>query len=234
LKRKSWVLVLVVGFCVLFSGILVFSSWAGGLTLGLMGNVEQAYITHVRFVEGAPTGDTLKVTVRNIGISSVTIQEGYANATKAANINSGRAFEIPKATSLEITLTFSNATLVYGTQQQVKLITARGTSIIYSLTYDSAHTSMYDPLKDDVIPTPSTFYLPPSTHEQEQAIMLFATLYLIAIVDVGSCLFANYVIHPRNRRELFVLLFFVTVIVVFAVIAVVFSTLFPLQPVGLM
>ena len=73
-----------------------------------------------------------------------------------------------------------------------------------------------------------------SPYEQEQAIVLFATLVLAAIADVGACLFANYVLQPRNRRELFVLLFFVTIIVVFAIIAVVFQILFPPQPIGLM
>ena len=134
------------------------------MTLGLMGNAEQAAITNVRFVEGAPAGDTIKVTVRNSGASTVAIAEGFSNGIKATNINSGQAFIIPKASSLEITLTFPNKTLVYGTQQQVKLITTKGTSIVYSMMYDSASTSQYDPLKDDIIPTPSTFYLPPSPH----------------------------------------------------------------------
>ncbi len=76
------------------------------MNVGLMGNAEQAMITSVRFVEGAPTGDTVKVTVRNAGASSVAIQQGYVNGNKATNINSEQAFVIPKATSLEITLTF--------------------------------------------------------------------------------------------------------------------------------
>jgi hypothetical protein len=234
LKRKSWVLFLVVGLCVLFGGILVFSVWVGGMTLGLMGNAERAEITNIRFVENVPSGDTMKVTVRNSGTSKVTIAEGFSNEIKATNINSGQAFIIPKASFLEITLTFPNKTLVYGTQQQLKLITTRGTTIVYSMMYDSASTSLYDPLKDDIIPTPSTFDLPPSPYEQERARVLFATLVLTVIADVGACLFANHIIQPRNKRELFVLLFFVTVIVVFAIIAVVFSVLFPLQPIGLM
>jgi hypothetical protein len=224
----------VVGFCVLFAGILVFSAWVGGMPIGLMGNAERAVITNIRFVENVPTGDTIKVTVRNSGTSRVTIAEGFSNEIKATNISSGQAFIIPKTSSLEITLTFPNKTLVYGAQQQVKLITTRGTSIVYSKMYDSASTSQYDPLKDDIIPTPATFYLLPSPYEQEQAIVLFATLFFTVIADVGACFFANYIIQPRNRRELFVMLFFVTVIVVFAIIAVVFTILFPPQPIGLM
>jgi hypothetical protein len=100
--------------------------------------------------------------------------------------------------------------------------------------YNSASTSQYDPLKDDITPTPSTFNLPPSHQEQEQAKVLFATLILTVIADVGACLLANHVIQPRNRKERFILLFFVTLIVVFAIIALVYSILFPPQPTGLM
>ena len=102
------------------------------------------------------------------------------------------------------------------------------------MMYNSDSNSQYDLLKDDIIPTLSTFYLAPSPYEQEQAKVLFATLVLTVIADVGACLFANHIIHPRNRRELFILLFFVTIIVIFAIIAAVFSILFPPQPTGLM
>lgn len=224
----------MVGFCVLFAGILVFSTWVGGMTLGLMGNAEQSAITNIRFVENVPIGDTIKVTVRNSGATAVAISEGFSNGIKATNINSGQAFIIPIASYLELTLTFPNQTLVYGTQQQVKLTTTRGNNMVYSMLYDMASTSQYDPLKDDIIPTPSTFYFAQSPYEQEQSKMLFATLVLTAIANVGTCLLANYVIQPRNRRELFILLFFVTIIVVFAIIAVVFTVLFPPQPIGLM
>jgi acyl dehydratase len=82
LKRKSWILFSVVGLCVLFVGVGLFASWNGGMTVGLMGNAEQATITSVRFVEGAPAGDTVKITVRNVGASSVAIIQGYTDETR--------------------------------------------------------------------------------------------------------------------------------------------------------
>jgi hypothetical protein len=88
LKRKSWVLFLVVGFYVLFAGVAKFNAWNGCMTLGLMGNAETAEITNVRFVEGAPSGEMIKVTIKNTGTSAVTISCGYANATEASNISS--------------------------------------------------------------------------------------------------------------------------------------------------
>ena len=207
------------------------------MTVGLMGNAEQASITNVRFVEGAPAGDTIKVTVQNVGIPSVAIMQGYTNETKATNINSGQAFVIPKATSLEITLTVPNGTLVYGSQQRVMLITAKGTSLMYSLTYDSKSTSAYNPLVDDIAPTPRPLQPyelnPPIKLSSYQATVLFLTSAIASISVVGACLLANYALHPKNRKELFVMLFFVTIIVVFALVALVFPILFPPQ-IGLM
>lgn len=77
LKRKSLILFLIIGICIIFAAAGFFTAWNSGMNVGLMGNAEQAMITSVRFVEGAPTGDIAKVTVRNAGASSVVIQQGY-------------------------------------------------------------------------------------------------------------------------------------------------------------
>ncbi len=228
-----WILFLAVGFCVLFIGVGLVVAWNSGMTVGLMGNAEQATINSVRFVEDTPVGDTVKVTVRNTGYTAVAIQQGYINEIKATNINSGQGFVIPKATSLEITLTAPNNSLAYGTQQQVKLITAKGTSIVYSLIYDSSSTSAYNPLVDDNAPTPRPLQPnelnPPVKLSSYEATVLFLTSTIAAIAVTGACLLANYALHPKNRKELFVMLFFVTIIVVFTLVAIVFPILFPPQ-----
>jgi hypothetical protein len=231
LKRKSWVLFLIVGFCILFAEIMVLSVWNGGMTIGFMGNAEQVSIVNVRFIENDPAGNTLKVIVQNSGSTSVAITSSYINGTKATNINPGQAFIIPKGNSQELTLNFPNYTLVYGAYYQVKLVTSKGTMIVNSLTYDSASASEYDPFKDGVGPTPST-YEAPSTHLPEQAKALFTTLVLAVIAHVGACLLANYVIQPRNRGEFLFLLFFVTFIVGGATIALVSNILFPPMTIG--
>jgi len=69
-----WILFLAVGFCVLFIGAGLFVAWNSGMTIGLMGNAEQATITSVRFVKDTPVGDTVKVTVRNAGPTSAAIK----------------------------------------------------------------------------------------------------------------------------------------------------------------
>ena len=163
----------------------------------------------------------------------MAIQQGYANEIMATNINSGQAFVIPKATSLEITLTFPKGTLVYGTQQQIKITTAKGNNLVYSFTYDSTSTSTYNPLVDDFAPTPRPLKAyelnPPLQLSSYEAIVVFMTSTIAAISVTGACLLANYVLHPKNRKELFVMLFFVTIIVVFTLVAVVFPILFPPQ-----
>jgi hypothetical protein len=233
LKRKTLVFVLAVGLGVLFAGVALLTFWSGGMTVGLMANVEQALITKVQFVEGAPAGDTIKVTVRNAGAFKVAIMEGYANQAPSTNIVSGQAFVIPKASSLEITVRFPNNTLIFGTQCQLKLITTKGTSLVYSLTYDSTSSSAYDPLVDNIVPTPRPLEASELTPQLKlsslQAMILCATSVIAAMAAVGACLLANYVLNPRNRKELFALLLFVTLIVVFSIAAVVYQIVFPPQ-----
>jgi hypothetical protein len=231
LKRKIWILVIAAGLSVLFAGIAVFFTWNIGMTEGFMGVVEQTSITNVRFVEGAPAGDTVKVTVRNSGANTVAIALGFSNEIKATNINSGQAFIIPKGSSLEITLTFPNGTLVFGTYQQVKIVTTKGNTVEYSLTYDSTCTSQYNPIVDDVSPTP--------IQEIASTLDQFWTPYLTTVVIVfsgvavfsvlGACKLAHYIMRPKNKTELFVLLFFVSLIVVSAIVAIVNIVFFPPQ-----
>jgi hypothetical protein len=160
----------------------------------------------------------------------VAIERGYTNGILATNIHPGQAFVIPKESIREITLTFLNDSLVYGTQQQIKLITAKGNSIVLSWVYDSSCTSQYNPVKDNVDPTPLAFHMEPSTQEQEQAKVVHHGFTVI--IDVVACLLANFAIQPRNRRELFILLFFVTMSVGFAAISVVSNILFPPMTIG--
>ena len=222
LKKTFYISLLIIA--VLFVTVTI-NAFSSSMTQGLMGNAERATIINARFVDGVPASDTIKVTIGNAGKTNVIIHDGYANENKTTNISPTPAI-IPKGYSQTITLTFPKGTLVHGTEYQVKIVTTKGTSLQNILTYNSTYTSLYDPLKDDVIPTPSTFYMA-TTAEQEQTKVLFSTLILAVIADVGACFFANHVIHPKNRLELLVLLFFVTMIVGFAMLAVVSPILFP-------
>jgi hypothetical protein len=226
-----WVLGLGVWLCVLFAGIAIFSAWNGCRSIGFMGNAEQANIINGRFVDGSPAGDTLKVTVANTGGLEVTIWEGYLNGIKSSDINKEQAFIIPKASSLEITLTFPNDTVVYGTQN-VKLTTTKGTSIVYSWLLDSANTTQYDPLNDvaalpvPILKTVSTPWQDWST-SQKTAVAVSSVVTVAAVL--GACKISHYIVGPKNKTELFILLFLVSVIVVSAAAAIVNIIFFPLQ-----
>jgi hypothetical protein len=158
----------------------------------------------------------------------VAIGDGYVNKIKATNINSSI---IPKAATHEITLTFPNGTLVCGKSQQVKLITTKGNILVYSLTYNSTYTSKYDPLVDDVRPKP----LQETTSTSDQ----FWTPYLTTVVVVssgvaffsvlGACKLVHCIVGPKNKTELFVVLFLVSVIVVSTIVAIVNIVFLPPQ-----
>jgi hypothetical protein len=235
LKNKTLVLVLVVGLCVLFAGVAALSVWDGGMTIGLMSNEDQFAIMSTRFVIGAPEGDTIRLTVQNSGSNIVAIVEGYVNGIKATNIGQEQAFLIPKMrerSSVEIPLIFPNGTLVYGAHYQVKLVTAKGTQIYNSLTYDSKNTSQYNPL-NDVNPTPSAFH--DNSYQQSNSLKMkwvFVSIVLASVADVGVCLLANHMFQPRSKGELFFLLFFFTMIVAGVTIFLVSNILFPPMTIG--
>jgi hypothetical protein len=225
----------VVGFCVLFAGVAALSCWNGGMTIGLMGNADQFAIMSTRFVVGAPEGDTIRVTVQNSGSNIVAIIEGYVNGIKATNIGQDQAFRIPKMRerySVEIPLVFPNGTLVYGAHYQVKLVTAKGSQISSSFTYDSTNTSRYNPL-NDVNPTPSEFH--DYSYQESNSLKMkwvFVSIVLASIADVGVCLLANHVFQPSDKVELFFLLFFVTIIVAGVTMFLVSNILFPPMTIG--
>jgi hypothetical protein len=235
LKHKTWVFVLLVGLCVLFAGVAVLSVLNGGMTIGLMSNVDQFSIVSTRFVTGAPEGDTIRVTVQNSGSNIVAIVNGYVNGIRATNIGQEQAFLIPKMRerySVEIPLIFPNGTLVYGAHYQVKLVTAKGTQIYNSLIYDSTNTSQYNPL-NDVNPTPSAFH----EHSYQDLNSLnmkwvFVSIVLASVADVGVCLLANHMFQPRSRVDLFFLLFLFTMIVAGVTMFLVSNILFPPMTIG--
>jgi hypothetical protein len=187
-------------------------------------------------------GDMTRVTIRNTGGSSVLITEATIypsqhplNAVKAINIATEQAFEIPKGYTLEIPLLFPSGTLEDGIRYEVKVITARGSTCLFSdiLVYDSANASQYDPLKDKATSTP--IENPPDQFwtSSRTTIALGSLATALFAVPI-ACKIAHYAVRPKNRREFFVLMFFVAVIVISLIIVLVNAIYFYSQPVGLM
>ena len=109
------------------------------LTIGLMGSAEQVSITNVALVPGmahnAP--DSIQVMVQNSGGAQASIINAFINgaAVTAANISPAVPVPLAEGTTTTITLTVGPAdTFTAGTTYTIKLITAKGTSIISSAT----------------------------------------------------------------------------------------------------
>jgi hypothetical protein len=111
------------------------------LIIGFMGTAEQVTITNVAFVPSSSvspiTSDTIQVMVQNAGGTQSSITNAVINgvAVTAANISPAATVPLPKSTTTTITLTVGAAgTLSPGTSYTIKLITAKGTSVLSAAT----------------------------------------------------------------------------------------------------
>jgi hypothetical protein len=102
----------------------------GGMTIGLMGSAEQVSITNVAF----PDANTIQVMVMNAGGTDAVINSAFINGAGVANF---QAVTVLKSSSTVISFVNpSNATFTLnsGTSYTVKLITAKGTSVVSPAT----------------------------------------------------------------------------------------------------
>ena len=138
LKRNSKALSPVVASIILIAVTVavsvVVAAWMGGMTIGLMGSAEQVSVTNVAF-PGTST-NTIEVMVQNAGGTDSQISTAFINGVATTGFSS---ITIPKSSSQIITFvggTGGNATftLSSGTSYTVKLITAKGTSVVSSPT----------------------------------------------------------------------------------------------------
>lgn len=128
-KALSPVVASIILIAVTVAVSVVVAAWMGGMTIGLMGNAEQAQVTNVAFVTDSGT-TTLSATVRNTGDDTLTISAAYIDGVKTSD-TFATANTIAKGQSAPIGITNSTA-LASGAVYEVKMVTAKGTSIIYS------------------------------------------------------------------------------------------------------
>jgi archaeal type IV pilus assembly protein PilA len=134
LKRNSKALSPVVASIILIAVTVavsvVVAAWMGGMTIGLMGSAEQVSITNIAF-----TGTTeIDVMVQNSGGTDAQISSAFINGATA---NFGTAITLQKSSTTM--LRFQNGengtiALTSGTSYTIKLITAKGTSVVSSPT----------------------------------------------------------------------------------------------------
>jgi flagellin-like protein len=126
-KALSPVVASIILIAVTVAVSVVVAAWMGGMTIGLMGNAEQASIANIAFGT-----NQIDVLVQNSGSTTVNITQAYINGA-GATITNAQPWSVDKssATTLHIT-----ATLSAGTSYQIKLITAKGTQIQNSAVYN--------------------------------------------------------------------------------------------------
>ena len=130
-KALSPVVASIILIAVTVAVSVVVAAWMGGMTIGLMGNAEQASIANI-----ASTGtNNIDVLVQNSGTTTVNITQAYVNGVGATITTTAGPLSIDKSGSTTFHVT-SPTTLSAGISYQVKLITAKGTQIQNSAVYN--------------------------------------------------------------------------------------------------
>ncbi|MCW4003008.1 MAG: hypothetical protein NWE95_03730 [Candidatus Bathyarchaeota archaeon] len=130
-KALSPVVASIILIAVTVAVSVVVAAWMGGMTIGLMGSAEQVSITNIAF-DG--TADTMDVMVTNSGGTTVTITSAFINGVAADIDEDNSDTTLLKSTTGNVILL--DCDLSPGTAYTVKLITEKGTSAVYTATYN--------------------------------------------------------------------------------------------------
>jgi hypothetical protein len=100
--------------------------------LGFMGNVEQVAITNIAFT--SPTA--IEVMVQNTGSTTVNITQAFVNGVAASMSPASPSVTSSTSGTISLTLPTNTPSLSAGTSYSIKLITAKGTEVINTATYN--------------------------------------------------------------------------------------------------
>jgi archaeal flagellin N-terminal-like domain len=131
-KALSPVVASIILIAVTVAVSVVVAAWMGGMTIGLMGNAEQVSVTNYQF----SATDTVVLSVRNTGTATVTISSATIDGTTATITETGDHLNIAKGDTGTITLTNPGGDFNAGAQYSIKLVTAKGTTVPYTITYN--------------------------------------------------------------------------------------------------
>jgi flagellin-like protein len=131
-KALSPVIATIILIAVTVAVSVVVAAWMGALTIGFMGNSEQVSITNTVLSNTGGNGQAV-LTVQNTGSASVTI----SGATIDGNTVTFTVLPTPiaKGTSSTVTLTYTGTTFVNTAQYTIKLMTAKGNTVVTQATY---------------------------------------------------------------------------------------------------
>ena len=146
-KALSPVIATIILIAVTVAVSVVVAAWMGALTIGFMGNAEQASITGTQFASDT----TVVVTIQNTGSGTVNLASATIDGNTVAISNpqlisgtdaaigawSTGQVPIDKGCSVSVTLTLASGTFVDSAQYTIALQTAKGTSLTTSASYSS-------------------------------------------------------------------------------------------------
>jgi flagellin-like protein len=142
-KALSPVIATIILIAVTVAVSVVVAAWMGALTIGFMGNAEQAKITNTAYV----SNNCVQVTVQNTGSSTVTLASANIDANpatiSAATAGQTAPWNIAKGTSVSFDITFTAAGLQFNNTAQyaINLQTAKGNTLTTTYTYAGAPTA---------------------------------------------------------------------------------------------
>ena len=133
-KALSPVVASIILIAVTVAVSVVVAAWMGGMTIGLMGNAEQSSIANIAFVTGTP--DTINVLVQNSGSTTVNITQAFINGVAVTMNPSSPSVTKSASGTIVLSLPANAPSLSAGTSYTVKLITAKGTQVVNTATYN--------------------------------------------------------------------------------------------------
>jgi flagellin-like protein len=138
-KALSPVVASIILIAVTVAVSVVVAAWMGGMSLGLMGNAEQATITNIAF---DTTNDAITATVTNTGPGTITFVNVYLNGVSPASTEYAVSpSPTPAGVVLQLnkgetgTITFAAVGLQSG-DYTVKLTSQKGNNFVLTQAYN--------------------------------------------------------------------------------------------------
>jgi flagellin-like protein len=134
-KALSPVVASIILIAVTVAVSVVVAAWMGGMTIGLTTQSEQVSIVNIQFSPGTGTGgaDQINCLVQNNGGSGSTIISNvYVNGASYTVTSA----TIPHNSQGTVTINLPVGYLSAGTSYTVKFVTAKGTQVSSTATYN--------------------------------------------------------------------------------------------------
>ena len=132
-KALSPVVASIILIAVTVAVSVVVAAWMGGMSIGMMGNAEQATVSNVYF---NPGGTQITVTISNTGAGTMNFTAAYVNGLNAtpAPLFSASNGGIARSSTNTYVLSGFAGGWVSGTTYDIKFTTTKGNNIETTVT----------------------------------------------------------------------------------------------------